>query len=238
MIYRYEGAVHSKQGYFTLFFAGALTTIDALAAIKRLYRYFVLIRSGEQEFSLRTAWRSIILNKSNELDLSGVKGYEHEYTGLVHSEPEEMEIHELKAVTEDDNNFIPPTPTTAGSTSNDQRWADVQAQAIAMRQSRHHNTPEWRHSVASDGTLFQPPPSPRGSHHSDETLHEMIDARPKPKASLRHRIGCGLFATAERVLVFIGYMNVLVGIVTYTGGCRDSYVNGCLAHLISTSSFL
>lgn len=236
MICRYEGAVHGKQGYFALLFAGVLTTVDALSAMKRAYRYFSLVRSGDQEFSVKKAWRTVVLNKSSELDLTGVKAYDHEYTGLVHSEPEymEMDVHELKAVTEDDLNTLPPSPTDEGS-SHGQQWAAVQA--MAMRQARHHRASEWRQSVASDGTLFHPTPSPRGSHHSDETLHELpVEAHSRSKYALAHRIGRGIFATAERVLVFIGYMNVLTGIVTYTGGCRDSYVNGCLAHLISTSS--
>lgn len=47
------------------------------------------------------------------------------------------------------------------------------------------------------------------------------------------KLGRGSFATAERVLVFLGFMQVLTGIVDYTGGCRQHWLNGCLAHLIS-----
>ena len=54
-----------------------------------------------------------------------------------------------------------------------------------------------------------------------------------PKQPLLRRISQAAYATLERFLVFAAFGVVLSGVVIYTGGCRDSYINGCLAHLIS-----
>ncbi|KAF8974353.1 hypothetical protein BDZ97DRAFT_2052995 [Flammula alnicola] len=50
-------------------------------------------------------------------------------------------------------------------------------------------------------------------------------------------IGKGVFAVVERSLVIAGFAQLLIGIVTYTGGCRENYENGCLAHLIKGGIF-
>jgi len=119
------------------------------------------------------------------------------------------------------------------------RWANN------MRElHRHHRqrSSEWRASVASDGTLIHSDVvSPRGSHHSDDILKELAAFAPgkyhKDKVSRWQRIGRGAFATTERVLVFLGYMQVLTGLATYSGICRDNYINVCLAHLIKGGIF-
>jgi len=50
-------------------------------------------------------------------------------------------------------------------------------------------------------------------------------------------VGPIAFGITERFLIFAGYAQLLIGFVTYTGGCRGRYVNGCLAHLIKGSIF-
>ncbi len=78
--------------------------------------------------------------------------------------------------------------------------------------------------------------SHRDSMHSDDTLHESAHRSSWSglgKVGLLKKIGRIVFAVAERVLVFAGLFQVITGIVIYTGGCRQNWVNGCLAHLIS-----
>ncbi|KAJ7086751.1 cytoplasmic protein [Mycena epipterygia] len=98
----------------------------------------------------------------------------------------------------------------------------------------HGNAEQWANHVRlnatmSDGTLFGP-----ASPHSDETLHDIHFA---PRISLLRRIAGAAFAATERALVFAGFGLFLTGIVIYTGGCRQKYVNGCLAHLIKGGIF-
>ncbi|KAJ7179263.1 cytoplasmic protein [Mycena filopes] len=99
----------------------------------------------------------------------------------------------------------------------------------------HGNTEQWAnhvrsHSMLSDGTVFGP-----GSPNSDVTLHDTHF--PLPRTSLLRRIGRAAFATTERALVFAGFGLFLTGIVIYTGGCRQNYLNVCLAHLIKGGIF-
>lgn len=91
-----------------------------------------------------------------------------------------------------------------------------------------------RRPSMSDPVIFDAD-SPRSSRHSDDTLREAIDNPiPVPKHPLLlRRISQAAYATLERFLVFAAFGMVLSGVVVYTGGCRDSYINGCLAHLIS-----
>ncbi|KAJ7276261.1 hypothetical protein B0H12DRAFT_11121 [Mycena haematopus] len=98
----------------------------------------------------------------------------------------------------------------------------------------HGNTEQWAnhvrtHSTMSDGTLFGP-----SSPHSEETLHDMHFP---PQISLFRRIGRAAFSATEQAIVVAGFGLVLSGIVIYTGGCRQNYLNGCLAHLIKGGIF-
>ncbi|KAF7356185.1 hypothetical protein MVEN_00949800 [Mycena venus] len=51
------------------------------------------------------------------------------------------------------------------------------------------------------------------------------------------RIAGAVYSIAERILFFAGFALLLSGVVVYTGGCRQNYINGCLAHLIKGSIF-
>ncbi|KAJ6483096.1 hypothetical protein C8R45DRAFT_1215035 [Mycena sanguinolenta] len=84
-------------------------------------------------------------------------------------------------------------------------------------------------SGTSDGTVYGCL-SPR----SEETLH---DTHLPPRFPLLRRLGSAAFSTTERVLVLAGFGVLLSGIVIYTGGCRQTYINGCMAHLIKGGIF-
>ncbi len=187
--------------------------------------------AGERDFSIKSLWGSILGSRSN-LDDKAVE-LAHEYTGLIVEEPEEIDMDPRDLKLQD----LPRHSESRGEET--RRWANN------MRElHRHHRqrSSEWRASVASDGTLIHSDVvSPRGSHHSDDTLQELAALELSPgkyhqdKVSRWRRIGHGAFATTERVLVFLGYMQVLTGLATYSGICRDNYINVCLAHLISAS---
>lgn len=90
-----------------------------------------------------------------------------------------------------------------------------------------------RNSDLSEHTVFDAD-SPQSTRHSDDTLRDTVVTHvPLPKQPLPRRIAQAAYATLERFLVFAAFGMVISGIVIYTGGCRDSYINGCLAHLIS-----
>lgn len=90
-----------------------------------------------------------------------------------------------------------------------------------------------RHNSLSEQIVFDAD-CPRSSRHSDDTLRDIVLAPiSRPKQPLLRRVSQATYAILERVLVFAAFGMVLSGVVVYTGGCRDSYINGCLAHLIS-----
>ncbi|TCD66945.1 hypothetical protein EIP91_000723 [Steccherinum ochraceum] len=232
----YEGNKHSILGYFVLLFALVISAVDVIALAGRLVGYIKAIRSGEETFGVKAAWNIVVLDREQRAPANAA-----EYTNLVVEDPEEYDTAELKAreIEEEGESeplhvrrarFVDPIDTTAASAPSDP----------------HDETAEWANNVephevfprsaASDRTLFGPR-SPRGSLHSDETLQESSYWISTTKTSLLRRVGRGVFATAERVLVFAGYLQLITGIVEYTGGCRENYVNGCLAHLIKGSIF-
>ncbi|KAJ7336968.1 hypothetical protein DFH08DRAFT_925527 [Mycena albidolilacea] len=85
------------------------------------------------------------------------------------------------------------------------------------------------YSNVSDGTLLDP-----SSPNFEETQHDITLS---PRISLLCRIGRATYSATERALVLAGFAMLLSGIVVYTGGCREKYLNGCLAHLIKGGLF-
>ncbi|KDQ64713.1 hypothetical protein JAAARDRAFT_188016 [Jaapia argillacea MUCL 33604] len=132
---------------------------------------------------------------------------EAEYSGLIVDDPEEYDMEDMQK---------------------DQHGSDSTNE---IRGHRHTQ------STSSERTVFDSH-SPSGSRYSDDTLSEFpglfVKEVPRP---LLTRIGHGVFATLERALVFAGFVQVLSGIVVYTGGCRESFINNCLAHLIKGGIF-
>lgn len=167
----------------------------------------------------------VILGREEPHNTSGP-----EYAGLVVDEPEEFEPQELKAPENDEPISLHREPAfrPPQDLHNDlhtTQWANDVSQ-----NTRHKRS----FSTSSERTLFgiRSTPFPQ---NSDDTLHDPVhDHYDHPKPPLFRRIGKIAHAVAERALVFTGFIQVLTGIVTYTGGCRGNYLNGCLAHLIST----
>ena len=198
-----SGQVHGKHGYLVLSVAAIITTIDISSILRRIFNFF---RPGEK-FAFKSFWTEVILGK--EEDSKGLH-LGPEYAGLVSSDPEEIVLTPLSATPPKQVHYDLEDVEQDGTTN----WAnDV---------NRHRRN----YSYTSEATLV------RGrSFHSDDTLQEAPATA--SKGSLLRRVGNGVFHTVEYSLVIAGFMQVLTGIVIYTGGCRDNYINGCLAHLIS-----
>ncbi|KAF5333446.1 hypothetical protein D9611_002369 [Ephemerocybe angulata] len=133
-----------------------------------------------------------------------------EYTGLIVEDPEEYEIAKLGRNSHDSSELADGT----------EQWANE----VHRHQSRG--------STVSERTLF-------GNHrsHSSDTLNEATKQGPMTPKAWAKWIGQTAFAIVERTLVVAGFAMVLTGIVVYTGGCRQNWVNGCLAHLIKGGIF-
>ena len=218
--------------------AAALSTLDLIALGGRAYCYVKSIRAGAERFSATGCWAAVVLDRERD-----ARGVGPEYANLVSEDPEEYDAAELKARAIEDGDAsdpihvrraapVAPIDTALSprsSSDEDGQWAN---DAVP----RHNPYPQ---SAASERTVFDH--SPRGSIHSDETLHEAVQRtswKSMSKTAILKKIGRGLFATTERALVFAGYMQTITGIVIYTGGCRENFVNGCLAHLISAYFYI
>lgn len=225
---RYEGSVHGKQGYIVLALAVLLTVIDLCNIARRLTAF---IRSGEK-FVIKAFWSTVILGR----DVTAMTG---EYTGLVTDEPEETE--EAKLV------HNPAHKRVHYDSRDDYDEVDLHQDTAQWASNVHHHRRDYSQSAVSDGTVFEPK-----SASSDGTLHDFDYHRDPPtKQPVLRRIGSIAFATSERALLLSGLAEFLSGFVVYTGqsdcsflffilltsftgGCRENYVNGCLAHLISS----
>lgn len=221
------GSAHGTQSYLIILVALSLSALDIFAAARRIIAF---LQSPDR--SPGAFWRYVI--KKEQLP-----GTSPEYSGIIADEPEEydssklprdsLELQRVSLTGSDDHSDDHPNshPT--------EQWAHA-----VHRHQRHYST-------ASEGTVF-------GSHsysHSQDTLDELKSGHGLlPPRSFLTRIGRAAFAVVERALVIAGFVQLLAGIVTYTGesfcsselphsddcnagGCRQNYVNGCLAHLIS-----
>ncbi|OCH90724.1 hypothetical protein OBBRIDRAFT_583455 [Obba rivulosa] len=231
----YEGSRHGSQGYGWLFFAVALSALDLVAGVARLVSYVKSVHSGEERFSFKGSWNTVILGRDSHHPADKA-----EYTNLV-AEPAELDDIELKTRDIED---CEPVPLHVRRS----RTLEPIRTVFDASEDEHPEAGEWANddaphgsprSAVSERTIF-------GNHsprHSDDTLHDLVGhtisfpSGIKTKKSVLKKIGRVAFATAERVLVFAGFMQVLTGIVTYTGGCRGNYLNGCLAHLIKGGIF-
>ena len=192
--------------------------------------YLRTIVRGEDRLAFKPFWNYVVLDRDDHFS-----GAAAEYTNLVVEDPEDLDEAELKAKDVDDASEAEPIHVRRArivgpiQTAFDEREDTAEWAQSVGRHARH---PSYPQSAVSERTLF-------GSHsprRSSDSLHESGHVYPwqgKDKRALARFVGCVMFATTERVLVFAGFLQVVTGIVIYTGGCRGNWANGCLAHLIS-----
>ncbi|KAH9062182.1 hypothetical protein EDB87DRAFT_1559375 [Lactarius vividus] len=213
----YEGQMHCTYGYLILALAFTLSAIDAFSAATRLLSY---VRSMERggKFSIRSFWNSVVLGKE---DGHVFRMNNAEYINLVADEPGDLDEN-LKYNVHHNRRIV--ATTDVGSIHEDEtaQW---------VNDVRHHSedSPE---TPASDYTLVAHRFS-RSSQHSDHTIREQF----ANNIPLSRRLGKLVFATSERTLVLAGFAQLMHGVVIYTGGCRENYLNGCLAHIIKGGIF-
>lgn len=205
--------------------------MDVIALFGRTYSYAKAIRSGDDKFAFKTLWSAVILGKEH------ISGISAEYANLVVEDPEELDEAELKVKEVDHPSSGENSERHSAEVVFDEHGEDRDGTAQwANDVRRHRRNHSYAMSAASDRTLFTGGPRPP-RRDSDDSLHETggswLSWLPRNRATFLRRFGRAAFATAERVLVFAGFMQVLTGIVEYTGGCRQNWLNGCLAHLIS-----
>jgi hypothetical protein len=198
-LFRYEGAVHSALGYFTILAALCLSALDIIGFGKR---FLAFIRSGDK-LTLRSFWTVVNQDREQHHDFS-----DPEYTGLVEDESEALE--EVGPI------YL--------------QHAEEFGQNETQDHQHNHEKGTLRTSLQRRLTVI---PSPQPESPNGTLCEPVYDRHDRPKVPLLGRIGKIAYAVAERLLVVAGFAHVVIGIVTYTGGCRDYYLPPCLGHTIS-----
>lgn len=73
-------------------------------------------------------------------------------------------------------------------------------------------------SINSERTVYDEPRSPTSPTHSEDTLHDVkIRQNTHSRRALLRLLAQSAFAFFERFIVFAGFAQLLIGIVTYTG---------------------
>ena len=206
--------MHCTYGYLVLVLAFTLSVVDAFSAATRLVSF---IRSMERggKFSIRSFWNYVILGKE-DAHVSGASNAQ--YINLVADEPEDLEEETLKYNVHHNRRGVATIDI----------HEDETAQWVNNVQRHSEDSPE---TPASDSTLVGRRRFSRGSQNSDDTTREQV--RFTDNIPLSRRLGKLAFATTERALVLAGFAQLMHGVIIYTGGCREKYINGCLAHVIS-----
>ncbi|KAI6047315.1 hypothetical protein EDC04DRAFT_2622773 [Pisolithus marmoratus] len=210
----YDGSTHSSHGYVVICLTLVPSALDIATSFIRLYAY---LRDGDK-FTFRSFWHDVVLGRESH-ELSS------DYTGLVAEDAEEYdEIKPLNVASQE----VPRLQSNSPSADRETADLDRYAAPWVNEPSPHHRC---TFSTVSDHTLFDP-------RHSEETLRDVSSplASRQPQ-SLVQRITAIVRAILERLLVFAAFGLTLTGIVVYTGGCRNNYINGCLAHLIKGGIF-
>jgi hypothetical protein len=219
LFYRYEGQMHCSSGYLVLALAFTLSAIDLFAGASRVLSY---VRSIERDgsFSFRSFWNRVILSQGADhaSDINNA-----EYTSLVREESEESEgLEGIPKTGAYRDRVIVSTDDAIMHDDETQQWVDkvrFDTEAIPESPVSDRTFVGHRHRFSRD------------SQHSDDTLQDQD--RVVKVIPLSRRVGSLAFGSLERFLVFAGFAQLMHGIVIYTGGCRGTYVNGCLAHIIS-----
>ena len=207
--------MHCTYGYLVLALAITLSVIDTFAAATRLFSYIKSMESGGK-FSIRAFWNTVVLGKED----CHVFGSNAEYINLVACEPGDPE-DSLKCNVHHNRRIV-------ASADAESIHEDETAEWVNNVRRHSEDSPE---TPASDSTLVGRRFS-HGSQHSDDTTQEQVRFT-ATNIPLSRRLGKLVFATVERTLVFAGFAQLMHGVVIYTGGCREHYLNGCLAHIIS-----
>jgi hypothetical protein len=222
---RYEGNVHGTHGYLVLLLAATLSALDAIALGSRLIGFFRAIKSGHHKFGFSSLWNTAILGK----DASPL-GSNAEYTTLVVEVDEDgYEEAELKGVATDSGQL---------RSSRQPQGSHSPPKAVSFDEEYNAQAIEWPpETPTSDRTAVSGRYHTRQhSVHSDDTLHDIVSQMNEQKPWYK-KAGSAVFAALERFLVLAGLMQLLTGIVVYTGGCRGDHVNICLAHLVKGGIF-
>lgn len=201
------GSKHTTQGYLVLFLALTVTMLDLFALATRVVNFF----RAKEKFSCASFWTKAVLGEETSRNV--------DYLELAADFETPDDLEEQKTRLLAGNGSTKPHSTQTQQVQFSGETSDWANESI----NHHHRS----FSRSSDGSLFSP-----SSPTSEHTLQE-LEATPqiaKPRLSSLRRIGQIAFAVLERSLVFGGLLQLLSGIVIYTGMLSQGRSTGKLTY--------
>ncbi|KAF8486682.1 hypothetical protein JB92DRAFT_2759549 [Gautieria morchelliformis] len=219
----YNGSIHGRGGYLVLTLALILAACDAFAFIRRAFVFL----GGPDRKNYRVFWRSVVLNQATDSS--------PEYARLVPEELEEYTQAELqpqdeKYPQESHSRFPGKIDTSCRRSTESDEWVQSALSHRTLVNAPFHNRRDSMASNHSQETFDNLPPLMRVASHDSHDSHDRLRL-------IFYRSGRIAFATAERSLVILAFVQLLSGLIVYSGICRGNYLNGCMAHLIKGGIF-
>lgn len=249
------------MGYVALFAVATIATYDFFRVLGRIYNFF---RKGSP-VSPQIFWKTVIRGQlvssaanspESTAEYSAFRCQEgdddDEQSRLVTDTPERYDLLDPS----DGREFHDVDVHHRKDTRNDDMTTAVDEKPKSVRMSYMRHSYHSEHSMSS--TLRDEPLSPKLSpeplnrrrvprHHLHRRMNTMdefdddevadMEDEPTDLATRSQRTLSWLAYIAEWGLVAFAYVELITGTVVYSGICRATYTPGCLAHLISKSSY-
>ncbi|KAF8680331.1 hypothetical protein RHS04_04105 [Rhizoctonia solani] len=233
----YEGSVHGKVGNVLLFIVNVLGVIDALPLIRRFYDF---VRAGPSEWTPSRLWYFVLRGQEEGPSRRWIDDNEEEIK--LTTDPEEIRNSPVEASVDSEHAHRVHERLLRFNTAS--AWVNQGDESPNGHHQREfgrihgHGSPMSRHSIGSEATLHElgSPSQPWPLFSSPKAgMHEA--GVQKGWRGRIQRAGHWTFNTTERIMIPFAWGVTMVGGCVYTGICRGSYLNGCLAHFIKGSIF-
>lgn len=219
------------MGYIVLLTVAVIAISDLSAFLARLAsRLHIPLGSWVFPWPLRPNLRQLpIYNES------------HEYTGLV-GEPEGFDDADREGLAVHHDDMAESRHARFNDVDTLYEYQELDGEKHHMndmpsgpwRPQYHSDRPS---SSASPATTLDSLDSYHPSSKPNEEDHDQLPARQSSKTTWSS-VGRMVVYLTEWIVVVVAFALSLSGGAVYTGTCRSTYNNGCLAHLISTLSTL
>jgi Protein YTP1-like, C-terminal/Domain of unknown function (DUF2427) len=209
----YEHQKHSSMGYFVLILVVAIAIVDAVAFVRR----FVSFMRSTTQPTLAAACFSFCKDLVTGLPKGNPYGSyspTNEYSNLAQG-PEAYDSR-------DQDHFDDVDLAHSHDQDDDLEKPDSQSRRPNLFRLSYASDLSATPTLREDASFISPSASP-------------ISRTFNPNPSFWGSVCANVVYLAEWALIVLGYTLLLSGGVVYTGICREGYLNGCLAHLISAS---
>ncbi|CUA73812.1 putative membrane protein C3B8,06 [Schizosaccharomyces pombe 972h-] [Rhizoctonia solani] len=231
----YEGSVHGKVGSVLLLIVNVLGVIDSLPLIRRFYDF---VRAGPSEWTPSRLWYFVLRGQEEGHSRRWIVDDSEEEIKLT-ADPEEIQHSPVEPAVDSEHAQRVHERLLRFNTAS--TWVNQGEESSNTREFgriHRHGSPMSRHSIGSEATLHDlgSPSRPWPIFSSPKVGAHEASVQQGWKGRIQSA-GHWTFNTMERIMIPFAWGVTMVGGCVYTGICRGSYLNGCLAHFIKGSIF-